>query len=207
MDRAAHWNQVYDTRPAKSVSWYQGHPTRSIEYIEKYAVPSQHIIEVGAGASALIDALLEAGYRYLTALDISATALARVQSRLASRAAFVQWVVADITQSPELPKADLWHDRAVLHFVTSRDEQRAYAELAAKTVKPGGHLVIAAFAPDGPERCSGLPVQRHDSASLSVLFGTQFELVEEAREVHRTPSDAEQRFCWAVFRRRAPYPT
>jgi hypothetical protein len=203
MDRSTHWDQIYQTKNPDSVSWYQERPIRSLEYIQKYSVPSQRIIEVGAGASALIDALLQSGFGHLTALDVSAAALARVQSRLGPRAVGVQWIVADITQSPELPTADLWHDRAVLHFLTSHDEQRSYAELAAKTILSGGHLIIATFAPDGPERCSGLPVRRHDGASLSTLFGAQFDLVEETRDVHRTPSGAEQRFCWTVFRRRA----
>lgn len=203
MDREAHWNQVYETKQPETVSWYQQHPSRSLAYIRKYAEPSERVIDVGAGASLLIDELLQAGYVNLVALDVSPSAIHRVQFRLGPLAARVTWVTADVTQNRELPAADLWHDRATLHFLTDERDQAAYAALAARTVKTAGHLVIATFAPDGPEHCSGLPVQRHDGTSLSKLFGSDFELMERAHEVHLTPSGAEQRFCWAVFRRRS----
>lgn len=202
MDRRAHWDHVYETKPLDTVSWYQRYPQRSVQQVQKYARPSQSVLDVGAGASYLIDALLGAGYANLIALDVSPTALERVKSRLGARATEVRWVVGDVSGSPELPTVDLWHDRATLHFLTTRHEQVAYAKLAAKTVKAGGHLAIAAFAPDGPERCSGLDVQRHSGASLSKLFGTDFELLEENRDSHSTPAGAEQIFCWTVFRRR-----
>ena len=171
-------------------------------YIQKFAEPTQRVIDVGAGASLLVDALLDAGYRHPIVLDVSASGVEHAKTRLGKLADFVQWIVADVTLDPILPAVDLWHDRAALHFLTDSVDQTSYAKLAARTVRPAGHLVIATFAPDGPERCSGLPVQRHDGRSLGDLFEGEFEFVQEEREVHLTPAGAEQHFCWTVFRRR-----
>ena len=201
MDRESHWNGVYQAKPAETVSWYQRNPERSVSLIRKYAEPSQTVIDVGAGASLLVDALLDIGYENLTVLDVSAVGLDVAKARLGSRSELVQWIVADVTKKPVLPPTDLWHDRAVLHFLTETDDQNAYQELVTSAVTPSGHLVLATFAPDGPERCSGLSVQRHDGASLSKLLGPKFELLHEEREIHVTPAGAEQRFCWTVFRR------
>lgn len=203
MDRAAHWNRVYETKSAEQVSWYQRSPERSLALIQKLLKPSQRLIDIGAGASVLVDSLLVAGYERPIVLDIATTGLDLTKKRLGSRAELVDWIVADIVQSPSLPNVDLWHDRAVLHFLTERDAQVAYADLAARTVRAGGCAVIATFAPDGPEKCSGLPVQRHDGASVSQLLGSAFELVEEQSERHVTPSGGEQKFAWSILRRRA----
>jgi hypothetical protein len=202
MDREAHWNRVYETKQPDAVSWYQRSPQRSLAYITKLTEPSQKIIDVGGGASGLVDALLDAGYERPIVLDVSAIGLEHTKKRLGSRAALVDWVIADVTKAPELPLVDLWHDRAVLHFLTEPANQAAYATLASQTVRHGGHVVVATFAPDGPEKCSGLVVHRHDGASVARLLGTDFELVEEEREVHVTPGGGQQRFSWAVLRRR-----
>ncbi len=202
MDSESHWNRVYETKEPDAVSWYQRSPERSIGYIQKFAETTQRVIDVGAGASLLIDTLLDAGYVRPIVLDVSAAGLERAKARLGARAARVHWVVADVTDDVELPTVDLWHDRATLHFLTDAADQANYARLAARTVRPAGHLVIATFAPDGPERCSGLPVQRHDGKSLGSLFDGEFEFVQEEHEVHVTPARAEQHFCWTVFRRR-----
>lgn len=202
MDREAHWNQVYATKQPDAVSWYQRSPDNSLAYIRKLTNVTQKIIDVGGGASVLVDALLDAGYERPIVLDVSASGLDRAKSRLGSRAALVEWLVADVTKAPDLRPVDLWHDRAVLHFLTEPADQAAYAALAARTVRPGGHVVLATFAPDGPEKCSGLPVQRHDGASIGRLLGPSFESITEDREVHRTPGGGEQRFSWAVLRRR-----
>jgi SAM-dependent methyltransferase len=202
MEREAHWNGVYATKPPDTVSWFQRNPERSLAYVTRLTRPSHRIIDVGGGASALADALLDAGYERPVVLDISALALGHAQRRLGSRAALVDWRVADVTNAPELPPVDLWHDRAVLHFLTDPSDQTAYAALAARIVRPGGSVVVATFAPDGPEKCSGLVVARHDGASVARLFGAAFELVEQDREVHVTPAGAEQRFCWTVLSRR-----
>jgi SAM-dependent methyltransferase len=202
VDGESHWNRTYQTKRPGEVSWYEPRPERSMQFIRRVCPPPAHVIDVGAGASTLVDALLEAGYVRPLALDISATALDESKARLGARSALVDWIVADITRATTLPAVDLWHDRALLHFLTDAADQRAYARLAAQTIRPGGHLVAATFAPDGPERCSGLPVQRHDGRSLASLLGPNFELQSEEREVHHTPSGAEQRFCWSILRRR-----
>jgi SAM-dependent methyltransferase len=203
MDRQSHWNRVYETKAPDTVSWYERYPNRSLAYIQKYATVTQRVMDVGAGASPLAGALLDLGYADPVALDVSAAGLERAEARLGERATHVTWIVADITRAPDLPPVDLWHDRAVLHFLTDEADQKAYAQLAARTVTRDGHLVVATFAPDGPERCSGLLVHRYDGSSLAKLFESAFELLEEAREVHVTPTGAEQRFTWTVFRRRS----
>jgi SAM-dependent methyltransferase len=202
MDARTHWEHVYGSKKPSEVSWFQARPERSLRFIRRYANRAARIVDVGAGASRLVDALLDDGYPQPIALDVSAAALEQAKIRLGDRAALVEWVVGDVTQDLALPSVDLWHDRGALHFLTDAPGQKAYAKLAARTVRRGGHAIIATFAPDGPERCSGLPVSRHDGASVAALLGTEFELVEEEREVHRTPSDAEQRFCWSILRRR-----
>jgi SAM-dependent methyltransferase len=202
MDWAAYWNEVYETTRPDSVSWYQHSPERSMRYIRKFAENAQRVIDVGAGASLLIDALVDAGYARPIALDVSEVGLECAKARLGPLAKIVWWAVADVTKNPVLPTVDLWHDRATLHFLTDAGDQTSYVDLAARTVRPAGFLVIATFALDGPERCSGLPVQRHDGKSLCRLFEGEFEFVEQAREVHLTPLGVEQRFSWVVFRRR-----
>lgn len=201
MDNDAHWDRVYRSRKPDEVSWYQSSADDSMRLIRRLCSPSARVIDVGAGASVLVDALLDAGYPRPVAFDVSAAGLEHAQRRLGARAGLVDWIVGDVIREPALPEVGLWHDRAVLHFLTERADQQAYARLAARTVRPGGHAVIATFAPDGPERCSGLPVQRHDGASVASLLGANFELVEEERRVHRTPSGAEQRFCLSILRR------
>jgi SAM-dependent methyltransferase len=203
MDRESHWNGVYNTKQPETVSWYQRSPKRSMDYIQKFTENTQQVIDVGAGASVLIDALLDAGYAHPIALDVSAEGLDRAKVRLGLLAKLVWWLVADVTKDPTLPAVDLWHDRATFHFLTDAVEQTKYVDLAAHTVRPAGHLVIATFAPDGPERCSGLTIQRHDGKSLARLFEGEFELVQEERELHLTPSGAEQQFAWSIFRRRS----
>ena len=202
MDTEAHWNRVYGSKKPDEVSWYQTSPEESMRFIRQLGGTSARVIDVGAGASGLVDALLHAAYPRPIALDLSAEGLEHAKRRLGPRAELVDWIVGDVTSEPALPDVDVWHDRAVLHFLTQLEDQQAYARLAASTVRRGAHAVIGTFAPDGPERCSGLQVQRHDGASMALLLGAPFELLEERRQVHRTPSGAEQRFCWSVLRRR-----
>jgi SAM-dependent methyltransferase len=201
VDSRTHWNQVYSTKKPSDVSWYQPTPATSLGFIRRLAEPSARIIDVGGGASHLVDALLDLGYPRPAVLDVSASALDHAKMRLGPQASLVDWVEGDVTKDLPLAEIDVWHDRAVLHFLTDAADQRAYARLAARTVKPRGHAVIGTFALDGPERCSGLPVRRHDGRSVSSLLGPDFEMLEEHGEVHRTPADTEQRFCWSVFRR------
>jgi len=202
MNTEDHWNRVYETKSPTTVSWYQRSPDLSLSFIRRLVPPPGRVIDVGGGASSLADALLDAGYSKPLVLEISSAALAHARARLGSRAELVEWVVADVTKAPALPAIDLWHDRAVLHFLRDAADQSAYARVASTAIRPGGYAVIATFAVDGPEKCSGLSVQRHDAASVLRLLGGGFELVEESREVHVTPGGAEQRFQWTVCRRR-----
>ncbi len=202
MDPRAHWDRVYREKKPTEVSWYQPNAERSLELIRRFSDTSARIVDVGAGASLLIDSLLDSGYQRPILLDLSTAAFEHAKRRLGVAADLVEWIVGDVTQNPPLPPVDLWHDRAVLHFLTDAPHQQAYAELAARTLRGGGHLIVATFAPDGPQRCSGLEVSRHDGRSVAALLGPEFELLDEIREVHGTPAGAEQRFCWSILRRR-----
>lgn len=201
--RAEHWDRVYRTRQSDEVSWFQPEPTLSLELISAAgALEDSSIIDIGGGDSTLVDALIARGFRQITVLDVSAAALDRARARLGSLADGVTWRVADVTRV-ELPTAayDLWHDRAVFHFLVDPDERRRYVVAALKALRPGGTLIIATFALDGPTRCSGLEVQRYDAAGLAHEFGEQFELVNQLPHLHHTPSGGEQRFTFAVLRR------
>lgn len=193
---------MYESKAPDTVSWYERSPDRSLAFIQRYSNPSQRVIDVGAGASLLTGALLDLGYTTPIALDISEAGLEYAEARLGEHSNRATWIVADVTKNPALPVVDVWHDRAVLHFLTDEADQMGYAQLAARTVNGSGHLIVATFAPDGPERCSGLRVQRYDGSSLAKLFNNAFDLLEVSRETHVTPSGTEQRFTWAVFRRR-----
>lgn len=208
MDRKAHWEQVYDTRSSMEVSWYQPLPARSLELIrEAGAGPESAVIDVGGGDSRLVDTLLEREFRRVTVLDLSGAALARARARLGAPAAAVIWLEADVTAAELAPAAyDLWHDRAVFHFLTDPQDRVRYVAAAARAVRPGGALIIATFALDGPTRCSGLEVVRYGPEELAREFGDSFVLLRSFGDVHRTPSGGEQRFTYAMFERRLEAP-
>jgi 2-polyprenyl-3-methyl-5-hydroxy-6-metoxy-1,4-benzoquinol methylase len=199
----SHWEQVHATKDPKRVSWFRPHLERSLELIER-AAPNRRasILDVGAGQSALVDDLLGLGYENITVLEISHTALEALKERMGQSGATVQWIYGDVTET-ELPEAsfDLWHDRAVFHFLTEAGQRRAYVERVRKALKPGGSVIVSTFGPAGPERCSGLATMRYDASSLGSEFGDRFRLVESALELHETPSGAEQQFlsCWWRF--------
>jgi 2-polyprenyl-3-methyl-5-hydroxy-6-metoxy-1,4-benzoquinol methylase len=202
VERQAHWENVYQTKREGEVSWFQDSPSISVDLIQATGVePGASIIDIGGGASRLPDALLEAGFSCITVLDLSEKAMLVSQARLGERGAAVTWIAADVTtwQPPEL--YDVWHDRAAFHFLTDPKEQAAYAERVSRAVRPGGHVIIGTFAPDGPERCSGLPVVRHDAASIGAILGPSFALVETREHAHRTPAGAIQLFQFSRFRR------
>ncbi len=202
-DRQAHWERVYETKAGNELSWYQKIPEISLALIRAAGVkPGAEIIDIGGGESRLADALLDAGF-HPTVLDLSDTALAAAKARLGPRAAQAAWIVADVTAWEPSKTYDLWHDRAAFHFLTEAADRRAYAERVAKAVPVGGHVIIGTFAPDGPERCSGLFVMRHDAASIGAVLGTRFVLVETRRDDHVTPAGATQRFQFSLFRRAA----
>lgn len=203
-DRSAHWENVYATKGETEVSWFQDSPAISLDMI-RAASPDRGaaIIDIGGGASRLVDALLQDGYRDLTVLDLSANALDAAKTRVGSAAASnVDWIVADATTWRPARRYDTWHDRAAFHFLTDACDRAAYVERLRSTVVPGGCVIMATFAPDGPEKCSGLPVQRHDSASLAAELGADFELVETRSEIHHTPWQSTQAFQFSRFTRR-----
>lgn len=205
MDHQAHWEKVFTTRQSSEVSWYQATPVRSIELLrEAGANPSSDIIDVGGGDSTLVDAVVSGDLGHITVLDISAAALDRARARLASRACEVTWLHADVTRV-DLPERafDVWHDRAVFHFLTTPVERARYIATATASLRPGGFLLIATFAADGPTRCSGLEVARYSVGELVQEFGDDFVLRRDGADVHRTPAGVEQRFTVAMFERRA----
>jgi SAM-dependent methyltransferase len=200
--RKEHWEAVYQATGASGVSWFQEEPRLSLELIRSVA-PARggRIIDVGGGASVLVDRLLDGSFEEIAVLDISQTALGQAKARLRERAGRVRWLVADVTEAPGLGTFDIWHDRAVFHFLTDPADRRSYVELARRTLQSGGHLIIATFARGGPKRCSGLDVCRYSASSLASELGAGFSLVREAAETHTTPWGSPQAFFYGVFRR------
>ena len=206
VSRKSHWETVYTTKGEREVSWFQQDPAPSLELIALAGLSeSASIIDIGGGASRLVDILVERKIGQVTVLDLSAAALdaarKRLKERLGDKAAGVTWVVADITDWEPTQTYDLWHDRAAFHFLTDPADRSAYLQRLKKAVKRGGHVVIGTFALDGPEKCSGLPVVRYDAASLSEMLGTDFRLIDTRRHDHATPWGAVQRFQFSTFRR------
>ncbi len=203
MDRKQHWEQVYATKPSDSVSWFQEHANQSMRLIHNTGLGKDAaIIDVGGGASRLVDDLVAEGYTDLTVLDLSAAALAVAKQRLGKQANTVHWMEGDIT-SAEFPlhRFDIWHDRAVFHFLTDPADRHAYVEQVLRSVRPGGHVIVATFAEDGPEKCSGLTVMRYKPETLHAEFGDAFLLVKHEKEAHHTPSDAIQQFVYCYCRK------
>lgn len=202
MDAKTHWEKVYKTKEPESVSWYRAHLETSLALIERAArSPSASIIDIGAGESTLVDDLLARGYENITVFDISETALDVTKKRLGPLAQQSEWIVADVTQVELPPSAyDVWHDRAVFHFLTSIEQRAAYVRNVAKAVRAGGHVIVSTFGPEGPTKCSGLQVSRYDAASLHGEFGPRFRLVESSQELHRTPFGTTQQFLYCYCR-------
>ncbi|MBX4906287.1 MULTISPECIES: class I SAM-dependent methyltransferase [Rhizobium] len=198
-----HWDEVYRTKGADSVSWYQPTPEPSLKAIDALQLPATaSLIDVGGGASSLVDRLIERGWSDLTVLDIAAPALDVAKVRLGDDAMRVTWLVADVTVWRSGRYYDVWHDRAVFHFLTAPEQRLAYRHALEAGTAPGSVVIFATFAPDGPERCSGLPVQRYDAAALEAEFSTAFTLERDWREEHTTPGGGRQSFQWCIFRRR-----
>lgn len=199
--RRAHWEQVWRTKAPEQVSWYQPEPAVSLELIAAAGIARDAgIIDVGGGASVLVDRLLDLGYTHLAVLDVAGAAIQASRARLGPLAANVEWHEADVTSFEPPRRYGLWHDRAVFHFLTEAADRRAYVATLSKALKPGGSVVIATFALDGPPKCSGLDVMRHDEGSIGAELGPGFRLQEVRREAHRTPWQAEQRFIYCRFR-------
>jgi SAM-dependent methyltransferase len=201
-DLIAHWDEVYSSKGVTGVSWYQGEPGLSLELIRAVAPPAGgRIIDVGGGASVLVDRLLDLPFERIAVLDVAETALGKARSRLGERAGRVEWIAADVTEIDDVGTFDVWHDRAVFHFLTDAADRKKYVDLARRTVPEGGHLIIASFADDGPKRCSDLDVCRYNAGSMAAELGPGFSLVREAREAHTTPSGSPQAFFYGSFRR------
>jgi SAM-dependent methyltransferase len=198
MDSKKHWTKVYGDKPADRVTWYQANPQQSLDMITATGVPADDaIIDVGGGLSFLVDYLLKAGYQDLTVLDIAGNALKSSKDRLGEAANDVAWLEADITEV-ELPEHHyaLWHDRAVFHFLTETKDQQRYASTVRRSLQPGGHIILATFAVDGPPKCSGLDVRRYGQEEISAVFGDGFHLVSSVDELHHTPWDTTQKFTY-----------
>ena len=202
MDVQAHWERIYSQKSADEVSWYRPHLETSLALIAQAASsPSASIIDVGGGESTLVDDLLARGYADITVLDISQTAIDANRERLGKAAERLRWLVADITQVELAPASyEVWHDRAVFHFLTEPRDRVAYIRQAARVVKPGGHVIVSAFGLEGPVKCSGLEVVRYDTESLHAEFGARFRLIESSKELHQTPLGTTQQFlyCYCV---------
>jgi 2-polyprenyl-3-methyl-5-hydroxy-6-metoxy-1,4-benzoquinol methylase len=203
MGHKTHWERVYVTQPPDAVGWFQPQAALSLQLMESAGVPRDaSIIDVGAGASTLVDELLERGYTDVSALDLSRSGLQHIQQRLGERAEQVQWIAADVTGFHPERRWDLWHDRAVLHFLTDPADRKGYRRALERGVEPGGYVIIATFGLEGPKRCSGLEVVRYSPATLSAELGDAFELREAHGEDHLTPTGVVQPFVFCLFRRR-----
>ena len=203
MDKQHHWQSVYMTRDAAHTSWFRPHLDESLRQVDALGLPDDApVIDVGGGRATLVDDLLARGFRDVSVLDLSEAALADVRARLGARADTVHWRIADAT-TVALPPAHygLWHDRAVFHFLTEAGDRARYVANAARSVRPRGYAIVSTFAPDGPERCSGLPVCRYDAAALAAAFAPAFDMTRHGRERHQTPAGAEQPFTYVVLQR------
>lgn len=203
MSQENHWENVYSSKPSQKLGWYKPHLQPSLTWIKELSLGTDAtIIDVGGGASTLVDDLLDAGYRSITVLDISETALSSAKARLGKKVELVTWLTGDIT-SIDLPthQYELWHDRAAFHFLTELDQQRRYRDKLLKALKPSGHLIIGTFAPEAPPKCSGLPVQRYSREQLGNSLGSEFELVRYQKEQHVTPGGVKQMYLYCQFHR------
>lgn len=204
IDRQHHWENVYATKRENEVSWFQETPAISLELIKAAGATAETaIIDIGGGESRLVDRLLQQGFRAVTVLDLSQAALAAAQARIGRDADKAEWIVADVTRWRPARHYDLWHDRAAFHFLTDADDRAAYVERLKAALRVGGEAIIGTFALDGPEKCSGLPVQRYDPAGLQVALGDAFTIVEARHEMHTTPWGSTQAFQFTRLRRSA----
>ena len=205
-DRKAHWQNVYQSKSPLEVSWYQEEPKLSLELIHRTQIArDEAIIDVGGGASVLVDYLQKAGFTNLAVLDISETALDSAKKRLGNSAKSIEWLEVDITQFHPPHQFSLWHDRAVFHFLTEASDRQNYVHALRQGLRQGGHLIIAAFAIDGATKCSGLEIVQYDSNKLSIELGADFELIESVNEIHITPANQEQKFVYFYFTKVSGY--
>ncbi|NJO16882.1 MAG: class I SAM-dependent methyltransferase [Thioploca sp.] len=197
----AHWEKIYQTLLPTEVSWYQERPDLSLRLINIAGITSQDsILDVGGGTSMLVDYLLDAGLTQLTVLDLSAAAIQQTQARLGDKGSQVQWIEADVTTFQPPQRYKLWHDRAVFHFLTAARDRTNYVQVLKAALLPESYVIIATFAADGPQKCSGLEVVRYDAPKIRAELGNEFELLEIQHESHATPKQAEQKFTYFLFK-------
>ncbi len=202
MDRKEHWERIYRERNLTEVGWFQREPARSLDWIRTTKISKDAgIVDIGGGASLLVDRLLDLEYRKVSVLDISGAALGLAKARLGVRASQVHWIEADVTQCAFDIACDLWHDRAVFHFMTEAEDRKRYVALLKRSVRPGGYVILATFASDGPEKCSGLTVCRYDATLVLRELGSGFTLLREEAELHRTPAGKVQQFRYYLLQR------
>lgn len=200
MNRKDHWERIYKDKSPIKVSWHQKKPTISLALIKKYTQNyTDFILDVGGGASTLSDFLLDEGFNNLTVLDLSSNALAHAKKRLAGKSAFIEWKVEDVTCFVPAYEYDIWHDRAVFHFLTSKEDREKYIQVLESSIKAGGVIIIAAFSIGGPTKCSGLEIVQYDAVKLKDELGENFTFVEERNEKHITPTGKEQKFGYYIF--------
>jgi SAM-dependent methyltransferase len=198
-----HWEHIYEKKGPMKVSWYQEHAEFSVQYIRNTGIrKTDPIIDVGGGASTLVDDLIADGFQHISVLDVSGTALQLARHRLGAKAIDVHWIEADILQTVLPYQAyNVWHDRAVFHFLTQDTDRQRYVNAVRHAVRKGGHVIVATFAPDGPDHCSGLEVMRYSPESLHGEFGEDFEMVDSTHETHHTPFGTEQKFVYCYCRK------
>ncbi|WP_106225063.1 class I SAM-dependent methyltransferase [Legionella pneumophila] len=197
-----HWEGIYAEKSPENVSWFQKEPTLSIKFIQKFSDNKSRIIDVGGGTSSFVDHLLGLGYSHVAVLDISGKAIEHVKKRLADEASQVEWYVNDIAQFTPSHTYDIWHDRAVFHFLIDEKSRKSYLNVLKNTIKSGGYVIIASFAKEGPQKCSGLDIVQYDTPSIQKEFGDEFILLESQPEIHLTPGGNEQRFIYFIFQRK-----
>lgn len=201
LDRVAHWENVYSAKQTTEVSWFEAEPTTSLNLLEQMLPQGGEIIDVGGGASFLVDRIVSKGTWDITVLDISSTAIEHTKRRLGAAAAKVSWICEDITETKQLKRYDAWHDRAVFHFLTNPMDRQAYLDRLNESLKSGGYFIVATFAPDGPEKCSGLPVCRYSLEELEVTLRSAYRTIASSQHDHLTPTGKIQRFTLAVFQK------
>ncbi|MCY1723314.1 class I SAM-dependent methyltransferase [Prolixibacteraceae bacterium Z1-6] len=204
VDRKKHWEQIYATKNTDDVSWYQPHPTVSLEFVKEFKIPkSEKIIDVGGGDSLLVDHLIELGYNDITVLDISEAALKKAKQRLGDKASKVNWIVADAATFQPTEKYGFWHDRAAFHFLTNDNEIKSYITTIQQNLKPDGVLVIGTFSENGPTKCSGIEIKQYSETSMTERLKRFFEKVKCITVDHKTPFESIQNFIFCSFRRLA----
>jgi SAM-dependent methyltransferase len=201
MNSQAHWDKIYTEKSPNAVSWYRAHLETSLSLIERVGSKDSAIIDVGGGESTLVDDLLGCGYRNITVLDISQTAIDVTRKRLGAAAERVNWLVGNITEvALGTATLDIWHDRAVFHFLATASERAGYVRQVGRAVRQGGYVIVSTFGPEGPTKCSGLDVVRYDAETLHAEFGIRFRLMASCTELHRTPFDTTQQFLYCLCR-------